>query len=82
MMNNFLASQCMDFSKHQATQSHFFKFSLKMKTFSFNLETMETRKPITVTASKKKESPSTLARNARRKQDFLAKKRSATSDEK
>ena len=35
-----------------------------------------------MTMTKKKESPSTLARNARRKEDFLAKKRSATSDEK
>ena len=78
MMKNFLASQCLDFSKHLASQGHFFKFSLKKKTFSFNLEIMETRKPTTV--NKKKESPSTLARNARRKEDFLAKKRSATSD--
>ena len=33
---------------------------------------MEARKPITVT--KKKMSPSTLTRNARRKEDFLAKR--------
>ena len=82
VMKNFLALQCMDFTKYLASQGHFFKFSLKMRTFSFNLETTETRIPTTVTTSKKKESPSTLARNARRKADFLAKKISSTSDEK
>ena len=76
-IKNFLASQCMDYTRHLANQGHFFRFSLKMKTFSFNLDIMESRKPTSMT--KKNLSPSTLARNAKRKEDFLAKKRADTS---
>ena len=83
VMKNYLAAQCMDFTRYLADKGHVFKFSLKMQTFSFNLETTETRIPSTVNVFKKKrDSPSTLARNAKRRTDFLAKKRSVCPEEK
>ena len=82
-MKNLLAAQCMDFSTQLVKQGQCFKFSLKMETFSFNLDITESRNPTErnpISASKRKLSPSSIARNARRKEVFLAKKKSNTSD--
>ena len=66
-----LATKCLAFCQALSSQGKAFQFSLKVgSTFSFTLdtrckETLET---------KKKASPSTLRRNAKRREDFFKKK--------
>ena len=75
-----LASKCMDFCQALASQGQVFNFSLSVgPTFSFSLDTTRSKAPLT----KKKASPSTLRRNARRREEFNAKKQhnSSTSTE-
>ena len=70
----FLASQCLDFCQVLAGKSLSFSFSLKIGTnFSFSLDT---RGEATLSSAKKKkkQTPSTLRRNARRREQFLQKK--------
>ena len=78
-MRNSLTSQCMDFAKHLVSQGHSFNFTLKTDNFSFNLDITKRRTPLIMT--KKKPSPSTMARNAKRKDEFLAKKRNPKSSD-
>ena len=68
----FLASQCLDFCQMLAGKSLSFSFSLKIGTnFSFSLDT---RGEAALSSAKKKQTPSTLRRNARRREQFLQKK--------
>ena len=67
-----LASQCMALCQALNSQGKAFKFSLTIgNTFSFSLDTSKGR----VSAPKEKRaSPSTIKRNARRREEFLSKK--------
>ena len=68
----FLASQCLDFCQMLAGKSLSFSFSLKIGTnFSFSLDT---RGEAALSSAKKKQTPSTMRRNARRREQFLQKK--------
>ena len=79
-----LATKCLDFCQTLSSQGSAFKFSLIMGSiFSFSLDTrglaLDTRGlALDIQAKsplKKKPSPSTLRRNARRREVFLNKKR-------
>ena len=73
-----LANKCFDFCKVLASQGMAFSFSLTLgSNFSFSLDTREMA-PHSVTQGKawKKKSPSTIRRNARRREEFLRKKQS------
>ena len=68
-----LASQCMAFCQALASQGKDFSFSLTINsTFSFSLDTRENI--VKSTLAKKRSSPSTQRRNARRRAEFLQKK--------
>ena len=72
-----LASKCMDFCQALASQGHFFNFSLSVGSgFSFSLDTRS--KAVITQGTKKKASPSTLRRNARRRAEFNAKKQQSS----
>ena len=67
-----LASQCMAFCQALATKGQTFNFNLNIgSSFSFSLDT---RAHGTLSLVKKKMSPSTVRRNARRRKEFLDKK--------
>ena len=67
-----LASQCLDFCQTLAGKSLTFSFSLTIgSSFSFSVDTME--KEVLVPQRKKK-TPSTLRRDARRREELLKKK--------
>ena len=73
-----LASKCMDFCQALASQGLPFHFSLNMgPDFTFSLDTRGKAKAVPVV--KKKVSPSTQRRNARRREEFLLKKRQRLS---
>ena len=66
-----LASKCMAFCQALASQGQAFNFSLSVgPDFTFALDT------VSKAVIKKKASPSTLRRNARRRVEFIAKKHS------
>ena len=71
-----LASKCLDFCQALASQGNAFNFSLSIgSTFSFSLDTRNKSLDTKVgPLKKKKPSPSTLRRNARRREEFLKKK--------
>ena len=75
-----LAYQCLEFCQMLAGKSMPFSFSLKVGTnFSFSLET---RGEVALSSPKKKQkkpTPSTLRRNARRREQFLNKKLASTA---
>jgi hypothetical protein len=74
-VNSTLASKCMDFCQALISQGQVFNFSLSVgPTFSFSLDTTRSKAPRT----KKKPSPSTLRRNARRREEFKAKKQQSS----
>ena len=73
-----LASQCLDFCKMLTGKSITFSFSLTTRTgFSFSVDT---RVKEALTSMKKKPTPSTLKRNARRREEFLKKKFNASPE--
>ena len=73
-----LASQCMAFCQALATKGQTFNFNLTIgSSFSFSLDTREHGAPSLV---KKKKSPSTVRRNARRRKEFLDKKLVSSSE--
>ena len=79
--NSALVSQCLDFCQTLAGKSLTFSFTLSLgNSFSFSLDTSGKE----AKASKaKKKSPSTLKRDARRRNEFVKKKLEAsTGDEK
>ena len=75
-VDSSLASQCMDFCQALASQNKSFTFSLTIgSTFAFSLDTKESCFPPAAKAVKRK-SPSAIRRNARRRAEFLKKKKS------
>ena len=74
-----LASQCMAFCQALASKGQIFSFTLKLgSSFAFSLDT---RGNGTSSLTKKRKSPSTQRRNARRRAEFLAKKRGPPENE-
>ena len=74
-----LASQCLALCQALTNQGKAFNFSLNIgSNFSFSLDTRSKEAPRGGT--KKKASPSTLKRNARRKEEYLLKKSKPQSD--
>ena len=71
--NSDLATQCMAFCQALASKGQTFSFALNVgSSFMFSLDT---RGNVSSTLSKKRKSPSTQRRNAKRRAEFLAKKR-------
>ena len=69
-----LATQCLDFCQALARQGKVFKFSLTIDSaFTFSLDTKEGKANLP-SGSQRRKSPSTLRRNAKRREEFLAKK--------
>ena len=67
-----LASQCLDLCQTLAGKSLTFSFSLTIgSSFSFSVDT---RRKEALATTRKKKSPSTLRRDARRREQFLRKK--------
>ena len=74
-----LTTQCLHFCQALAGQGKVFKFSLTIgSSFTFSLDTREGKATLPTRIPKKK-SPSTLKRNAKRREDFLAKKSTSQS---
>ena len=72
--NSPLMTQCLDFCQALALQGKMFKFSVTIGTnFTFSLDTRED-KDVPDTRIKKRSSPSTMRRNAKRREEFLKKK--------
>ena len=71
-----LAAKCLDLCQTLAGQGLAFNFSLTISSsFSFSLDTRDKGLALATTGkTKKKSSPSTLRRNARRKEAFLQRK--------
>ena len=71
-----LAAKCLDLCQTLAGQGLAFNFSLTISSsFSFSLDTRDRGLALATTSkTKKKSSPSTLRRNARRKEAFLQRK--------
>ena len=77
--NTSLFNQCMDFCQALNRQGKDFKFSLTIgNSFSFSLDARG-GKVSAPKSRKKRASPSTAKRNARRKKEFLAKKNTPVS---
>ena len=69
-----LVSKCLDFCQTLATKLPIFSFALTLGNgFSFTLDTSE-KEALSSKAMKKKKTPSTLRRDARRRSEFLKKK--------
>ena len=72
--NASLLTQCLDFCQALSQQGRGFKFSVTVGSdFTFSLDTKETR-PVSDNKTKKRISPSTKRRNAKRRAEFLSKK--------
>ena len=68
-----MASKCLAFCQMLVSQGQVFNFSLSIGSdFTFSLDTRS--KAFKNQGNKKKPSPSTLRRNARRRAEFMAKK--------
>ena len=71
--NSSLASKCLDLCQALASQGQEFTFSVTIGSFfSFSLDTRKMSKEVHLIG--KRSSPSTLRRNARRREIFLKKK--------
>ena len=76
-----MASQCMVFCQTLASQGKAFAFTLKIgETFSFSLDTKEKKSSPVPVPKVRKISPSTVKRNALRRQKFLASKNEPSND--
>ena len=72
-MDSTLVSQCLALCQTLANQGKDFSFNLTINSsFSFSLDTRESK--VNSTLGKKRTSPSTRRRNARRREEFLRKK--------
>ena len=73
-----LVSKCMAFCQALAIQGQAFNFSLAIgPTFNFSLDTRG--KVLKGPVAKKRTSPSTLRRNAKRREEFVNKKQQSPS---
>ena len=80
--NTSLASQCLSFCRTLASQGRSVSFSVKVgSSFAFSLDTKDSEN-IPASKARKKLSPSTQKRNARRRQQFFAFKVVSTSIDK
>ena len=78
--NSAILSQCLDFCQTLAGKSLNFSFTLTLgNNFSFSLDTSEKK---ALAPKAKKKSPSTLRRDARRRNEFVRKKLEASTGEK
>ena len=74
-----LATQCLEFCQALERQGKDFKLSISIgSTFTFSLDS-RVGKATLPRKDKQRKSPSTLKRNAKRKEEFLAKKSASTS---
>ena len=72
--NAALLSQCLDFCQTLANKSLTFSFNFTLgDSFSFSVDTSE-KKALAAKVKRKKKTPSTLRRNAKRREEFLKKK--------
>ena len=79
-VNSAILSQCLDFCQTLAGKSLNFSFTLTLgNNFSFSLDTSEKK---ALAPKAKKRSPSTLRRDARRRNEFVRKKLEASTGEK
>ena len=68
-------AQCLEFTRQMDSNKQSFKFEFKLSNgFSFNFNTLDQEESKSGTKEVKRKSPSTLRRNAERKQKFLDKK--------
>ena len=76
MDSDSVVHQCLAFSRDLVEKGRSFKFSFTSNNVKFSFSTMEERKPSTMEKDlkKKKLSPSTRRRNARRREEFLKEK--------
>ena len=75
-----MLAQCLDFTKQLINTRTSFKFDLQLPSgFSFNFTTMDQEPSRSGTCAVKKKSPSTVRRNAARKQKFLEEKKKSSS---
>ena len=75
-----LLSKCLDFCQALASQGHVFNLSVAIgPSFSFSLDTRSKAVVSQDQGTKKKPSPSTLRRNAKRRDEFLARKQQKPS---
>ena len=72
VMDSSLVSQCLAFCQTLASQGKTFNFKLTNTSFSLSVDTRESDAKSTV--AKKRISPSTQRRNARRREEFLKRK--------
>ena len=76
-----MASQCMAFCQTLASQGKAFSFPLKIgESFSFSLDTKESISAHVPVPKTRKLSPSTMKRNALRRQKFLESKNKASAN--
>ena len=79
-VDSSLASKCLDFCQTLTSQGMAFNFSLAIgASFSFSLDTRD--KAPSSQGTKKKASPSTLRRNARRREEFLKRKHNSAPEQ-
>ena len=72
-----LATQCLEFCQALERQGKDFKLSITIgSTFTFSLDTKEGKATL---PARKRKSPSTLKRNAKRREEFLTKKSTSAS---
>ena len=73
----FLVAKCLEFCQALSSQGQVFNISISTGSgFSFSLDTRSKASPSQ--SPKKKASPSTLRRNAKRREEFLAKKQQSS----
>ena len=75
-------AQCLDFCQMLAGKSLFFSFSLTVgNNFSFSVESRGKAALSSPTKKHKKPTPSTVRRNARRREEFLKRKLASAAEE-
>ena len=75
----FLVAKCLEFCQALSSQGQVFNISISTGSgFSLSLDTRSKASPSQ--SPKKKASPSTLRRNAKRREEFLAKKQQSSPD--
>ena len=77
-MEDSVLAHCLDFSRQLISNQKPFKFEVKLSSgFSFNFNTLDQEVTKSRTQEVKKKSPSTLKRNAARKEKFLEEKKTS-----